>query len=108
MSRELKYPQWQEPFRNAIAEFGTQQLGEKLQKVEAMILDRLHVLSSDIKSLAERQAGTFRRNFDHTYLEERQNLFLSPSTAAPASGVSIPDALRPVDRPDILMSGNPF
>jgi hypothetical protein len=56
MSRELKYPQWQEPFRNAIAEFGTQQLGEKLQKVEAMILDRLQVLSSDIKSLAERQA----------------------------------------------------
>jgi hypothetical protein len=56
MSRELKYPQWQEPFRNAITEFGTQQLGEKLQKVEAMILDRLQVLSSDIKSLAERQA----------------------------------------------------
>ena len=56
MSDELKYPQWQEPFRNAIAEFGTQQLGEKLQKVEAMILDRLQVLSSDIKSLDERQA----------------------------------------------------
>jgi hypothetical protein len=56
MSRELKYPQWQEPFRNAIIEFSTQQLGEKLQKVEAMILDRLRVLSSDIKSLGERQA----------------------------------------------------
>jgi hypothetical protein len=56
MSRELKYPQWQEPFRSAITEFGTQQLGEKLQRVEVMILDRLQVLSSDIKSLAERQA----------------------------------------------------
>ena len=56
MSRELKYPQWQEPFRDAMTAFGTQQLGEKLQKVEAMILDRLQVLSSDIKSLAERQA----------------------------------------------------
>ena len=56
MSDELKYPQWQEPFRNAMTAFGTQQLGEKLQKVEAMILDRLRVLSSDIKSLGERQA----------------------------------------------------
>ena len=56
MSDELKYPQWQEPFRNALTAFGTRQLGEKLQKVEAIILDRLDVLSSDIKSLDERQA----------------------------------------------------
>jgi len=56
MSDELKYPQWQEQFRNAVTAFGTQQLGEKLRKVEAMILNRLQVLSSDIKSLDERQA----------------------------------------------------
>ena len=56
MSDELKYPQWQEPFRDALTAFGTQQLGEKLKKVEAIILDRLDVLSSDIKSLDERQA----------------------------------------------------
>jgi len=36
--------------------FGTQQLSEKLRKVETMILDRLQLLSSDIKSLDERQA----------------------------------------------------
>jgi len=56
MSDELKYPLWQEPFRNAITAFGTRQLGEKLRKVEAMILARLQVLSSDIKSLDERQS----------------------------------------------------
>jgi hypothetical protein len=56
MSDELKYPQWQEPFRNAITAFGTQQLSEKLKNVETMVLDRLQLLSSDIKSLDERQA----------------------------------------------------
>jgi len=56
MSDELKYPQWQEPFRNAMTAFGTQLLGEKLQKVETMILDRMQVLSSDIKSQDERQS----------------------------------------------------
>jgi hypothetical protein len=56
MSDELKYPQWQEPFRNAITAFGTRQLGEKLRNVELMILDRLQTLSSDIKSLDERQS----------------------------------------------------
>ena len=56
MCDELKYPQWQEPFRNAITAFSTRQLSEKLKKVEAMVLDRLQVLSSDIKSLDERQA----------------------------------------------------
>jgi len=56
MSDELKYPQWQEPFRNAITAFGTQQLSEKLKNVETMVLDRLQLLSSDIKSLEERQA----------------------------------------------------
>jgi hypothetical protein len=56
MSDELKYPQWQVPFRSAMTAFGTRQLGEKLQKVETVILDRLQVLSSDNKSLDERQA----------------------------------------------------
>ena len=41
---------------NAVTAFGTQQLGEKLRKVETMILDRMQVLSSDIKSLDERQS----------------------------------------------------
>jgi hypothetical protein len=56
MSDDLKYPQWQEPFRFAITAFGTQQLREKLRKVETMILPRLQVLSSDIWSLEERQS----------------------------------------------------
>jgi hypothetical protein len=56
MTDELKYPQWQEPFRNAITAFGTRQLSGKLKKVEVMVLDRLQALSSDIKSLDERQA----------------------------------------------------
>jgi hypothetical protein len=59
MTDQLKYPEWQESFRNAITAFGTQQLREKLQKVETMILDRLQALSSDIRSLDrldERQA----------------------------------------------------
>ena len=56
MSNELKYPQWQEPFRNAVAAFGTQQLSERLKKVEVMVLNRLQLLPSDIKSLDERQA----------------------------------------------------
>ena len=56
MCNQLKYPQWQEPFRTAITAFGTQQLSEKLKKVEIIVLDRLQELSSDIKSLDERQA----------------------------------------------------
>ena len=56
MGDELKYAQWHEPFRNAITAFGTQQLSEKLKQVEAMILDRSQVLSSDIKSQDEQQA----------------------------------------------------
>jgi hypothetical protein len=56
MCNQLKYPQWQEPFRTAITAFGTQQLSEKLKKVEIIVLDRLQVLSSDIESLDERQA----------------------------------------------------
>ena len=56
MSDDLKYPQWQEPFRIAITAFGTQQLREKLRKVETMILARLQALSSDIWSLEERQS----------------------------------------------------
>lgn len=56
MSGELKYPQWQEPFRKATAAFGTQQLRAKLQNIEATILDRLQVLPNDNKSLGERQA----------------------------------------------------
>lgn len=56
MSDDLKYPQWQEPFRTAITAFGTQQLSEKLKSVETMVLERLQLLSSDIKSLDERQA----------------------------------------------------
>jgi hypothetical protein len=56
MSNQLRYAQWQEPFRNALTAFGTRQLSERVKEVELMILDRLQELSSDIKSLDERQA----------------------------------------------------
>jgi hypothetical protein len=58
---ELKFPEWQEPLRDAILERDPQQLSEKTQKIEAFIRARLEQLRAadsarDSSSRAEEQA----------------------------------------------------
>jgi hypothetical protein len=44
MKLSLKYPQWQEPLAAAIIEIDRQQLVEKLEKAEVIILHRMRDL----------------------------------------------------------------
>ena len=57
---ELKFPEWQEPLRDAILERDPQQLADKTQKIEALIRARLQQLrmaiSGDSESRTEEQA----------------------------------------------------
>lgn len=57
---ELKFPEWQEPLRDAILERDPQQLAYKTQKIEALIRARFHQLgmaiSVDSESRTEEQA----------------------------------------------------
>jgi hypothetical protein len=41
---ELKFPQWQGPLQELILEFDPQKLPEKIQQVEALVLERLQQL----------------------------------------------------------------
>jgi len=56
MDNELKYPTWQVPLREAILEFDSKKLDEKIQKVKALIFDRLEKMSSETGHQEERQA----------------------------------------------------
>jgi hypothetical protein len=44
---ELKFPEWQEPLREAILECDPKQLAEKTQKIEALIRERLQQLRTN-------------------------------------------------------------
>jgi hypothetical protein len=53
---ELKYPSWQAPLQEVILEFDREKLPERIQKVEALILDRLQQLSRGNDSRSEQEA----------------------------------------------------
>jgi hypothetical protein len=44
---ELKFPDWQEPLREAILERDPKQLAEKTEMIEALIRERLQQLRTD-------------------------------------------------------------
>jgi hypothetical protein len=44
---ELKFPEWQEPLREAIVECDPKQLAEKTQKIETLIRERLQQLRTN-------------------------------------------------------------
>jgi hypothetical protein len=53
---ELEFPKWQAPLQEVILEFDREELPEKIQKVEALILDRLQELSHSSDGHAELDA----------------------------------------------------
>jgi hypothetical protein len=53
---ELKYPQWQLPYREAILEFDLNRLPDKIQKAESAVRERLQVLEQRANGQEERQA----------------------------------------------------
>jgi len=44
---ELKFPEWQEPLREAILERDSRQLAEKTQRIETLIRERLKQLRTN-------------------------------------------------------------
>ena len=73
----LKFPEWQEPLRDAILEHDPQQLAEKTQKIEALIRTRLQQLrmseTADSESRAEEQALVDALNVIRIVLKDRPN-----------------------------------
>jgi hypothetical protein len=55
-SSELKYPQWQLPFREAILELDRNQLTYKIEKAETAVRERLQALERIANGREERQA----------------------------------------------------
>jgi hypothetical protein len=55
-SGELRFPEWQAPIQELILEFDREKLQEKVQKVEALLLERLEQLRSERDARDERQA----------------------------------------------------
>ena len=53
---DLKYPEWQEPFREALLESNRQALKEQLTTVETVIVKRLESIADDLAFREERQA----------------------------------------------------
>ena len=53
---ELKYPQWQLPYREAILEVDRNRLPDKIQKAETIVLERLQTLEQRANGQEERQA----------------------------------------------------
>jgi hypothetical protein len=53
---DLKYPDWQIPFRDALLEFDKNKLKERLTEVEMAIFNRQQALSRSSDSREERQA----------------------------------------------------
>ena len=53
---ELKYPEWQEPFRQALLESDREELKEQLMAVETVILKRLDSIADDSAFRDEQQA----------------------------------------------------
>ena len=52
----LRYPEWQNPFREALLEIDREKLQSKMMKVEEAIFQRLQQLAGTSGSHAERQA----------------------------------------------------
>lgn len=73
----LKFPEWQEPLRDAILERDPQQLAEKTQKIEALIRTRLQQLrmseSADSESRTEEQALVDALNVIRIVLKDKPN-----------------------------------
>ncbi len=53
---DLKYPDWQIPFRDALLEFDKDKLKQRLTDVETAIFNRQQALSGSANSRDERQA----------------------------------------------------
>jgi len=53
---DLKYPEWQKPYEEALVEVDCEKLKDKLLKAEAAIFLRLQQLTHSADSHAERQA----------------------------------------------------
>jgi hypothetical protein len=53
---DLKYPQWQLPYREAILEFDGNRLLDKIQQAETAVRERLQVLEQRANGQEERQA----------------------------------------------------
>ena len=53
---DLKYPEWQKPYEEALVEVDCEKLKDKLLKTEAAIFLRLQQLTHSADSHAERQA----------------------------------------------------
>ncbi len=53
---ELKYPEWQEPFRQALLESDREELKEQLMAVETVIVKRLESIAEDSAYREEQQA----------------------------------------------------
>lgn len=53
---ELKYPQWQLPYREALVEFDRNRLLDKIQQAETAVHERLQVLEERANGQEERQA----------------------------------------------------
>jgi hypothetical protein len=54
--KELKYPSWQTPLREALLEVNPKKLAKKIQRVEAIIFKRLQEMASDTDHQDERHA----------------------------------------------------
>jgi hypothetical protein len=62
---ELKYPKWQAPLQEVIFELDREKLGDKIQKLEALILGRIQQLQLESDGDSEQEAindalSTFR------------------------------------------------
>jgi len=53
---DLKYPQWQEPLAEAICEFNSEHLRQKVQRAEEAIVRRIEELAFDPPNGREGQA----------------------------------------------------
>lgn len=53
---ELKYPEWQTPLQELVLEFDSTKLPEKVQKVEALIFERMQKLCRGNDGHSETQA----------------------------------------------------
>jgi hypothetical protein len=54
----IPYPEWQEPFRQALLELDENRLSERVAAAEAAISNRLEVIEDDPLQQAERNAIT--------------------------------------------------
>jgi hypothetical protein len=55
-SPKILYPEWQNEFRAALLELGTEKLRERVVTAEGVIFKRLQAISQDLNHTAERQA----------------------------------------------------